>query len=88
MRVAPILWQVPWGVSLALLPGFPLPAKITMQIGEPMDWSHLGPEAAEDPAVVDRCYAEITESMQASLTRLAAEHPYPVLSRLRSLLPF
>ncbi len=87
VRVSPILWQLPWGVSLPLLPGVPLPAKITMDIGEPIDWSHLGPEAAEDPEVVDRCYAEITETMQAALTRLAHEHPYPLLSRLQNLLP-
>jgi 1-acyl-sn-glycerol-3-phosphate acyltransferase len=88
LRIAPILWQVPWGVSLPLLPGVPLPAKITMELGEPIDWSHLGPEAADDPKVVDRCYAETIEAMQASLSRLADENPYPVLSRLRSLLPF
>jgi hypothetical protein len=53
-----------------------------------MPWSDHGPEAAADPDVVARCYHEITGRMQATLDRLAAEHPYPVLSRLRGLLPF
>lgn len=88
LRVSPLLWQVPWGVSLPLLPGIPLPAKITLELGEPIDWSHLGPDAADDPDTVDHCYAEITNAMQTTLTRLAEEHPYPVLERLRSLLPF
>jgi len=43
--VSPLMWQVPWGVSIPLFPGVPLPAKITMEILEPMDWSHHGPEA-------------------------------------------
>jgi 1-acyl-sn-glycerol-3-phosphate acyltransferase len=85
--VSPLMWQVPWGVSIPLFPGVPLPAKITMEILEPMDWSHYGPEAADDPDVLERCYEEITGSMQATLTRLAKEHPYPVAERLWSLLP-
>ena len=83
----PVLWQLPWGPSL---PGpfyLPLPAKITVQVCEPLDWSGYGPEAANDPDVVDRCYAEITEVMQRTLTALARENPWPVLRRLRSLLP-
>jgi 1-acyl-sn-glycerol-3-phosphate acyltransferase len=87
MGIAPIVWQVPWGVSLPLLPGIPLPAKVTVQIGAPPDWSAHGPDAAADPAVVDRCYDEITGSMQAVLDELAAEDPLPLASRLRRLVP-
>ena len=83
----PVALQIPWGVSPILLPGFPLPAKITVEVSSPMPWGHLGSEAADDPATVERCYEEITTRMQATLDRLAAEHPYPVLSRLRRLLP-
>jgi hypothetical protein len=85
-RTFPIAWQIPWGPSVLMVPGIPLPAKITVQVREPMRWSHYGPEAARDPAIVARCYDEITGLMQATLTELAAEHPYPVLSRLRGLL--
>jgi hypothetical protein len=68
-----------------LLPGLPLPAKITIEVGTPMPWSEYGPDAADDPALVARCYHEMTGRMQATLDRLAAEHPYPVLSRLGRL---
>ncbi|MBW2273242.1 MAG: hypothetical protein JRG96_08220, partial [Deltaproteobacteria bacterium] len=85
--VSPLLWQVPWGVSIPLFPGVPLPAKITMEILPPMDWSGYGPEAAEDPELLERCYEEITGCMQATLTRLAEEHPHPVAERLWSMLP-
>jgi 1-acyl-sn-glycerol-3-phosphate acyltransferase len=87
VRIAPVLWQVPWGVSLPLLPGIPLPAKVTVQICPPLDWSAYGPDDAEDREIVDRCYDEITGCMQEALTRLAEERPLPVLSRLWSLLP-
>ena len=83
----PILWQLPWGLSLPGPVYLPLPAKITMQVCKPLDWSGYGPGAADDPDVVDRCYAEITEVMQGTLTALADENPWPVFRRLRSLLP-
>ncbi len=86
MGIAPVLWQVPWGVSLPLLPGVPLPAKITMQVLEPMAWSHLGPEDANDPEVVSRCFGEITLAMQDTLSGLARERPSALASRLRGLL--
>jgi len=85
MRGLPIALQVPWGISFAFVPGVPLPAKITMQICPPMEWSALPPEAADDPAIVARCCDEIVARMQATLDALAAEHPRPVLGRLRGL---
>ena len=85
--VYPILLHLPWGVSSAVLPGLPLPAKITTEVCEPLDWTSHGPDAADDPRIVDRCYEEITTRMQATLDRLAAERPHPVLSRLRGLFP-
>lgn len=84
----PLAWQFPWGLSPVGLPGVPLPAKITIEIGAPMPWEHLGPQAADDPAVVRRCYDEVTTTMQTTLDRLVAEHPYPVLTRVRRLLPW
>lgn len=83
----PLALQFPWGLSPMLVPGVPLPAKITIEVGTPMPWSQYGADAADDAALVARCYHEITGRMQATLDRLAAEHPYPVLSRLRRLWP-
>lgn len=84
----PLALQIPWGLSPMMMPGVPLPAKITIEIGPPMPWADYDATAADDPAIVDRCYHEISGCMQAMLDRLAAEQPYPVLSRLRRLLPF
>lgn len=87
LSIAPLLFQVPWGLSVPLLPGVPLPAKIKVELGPPLDWSAHGPGAADDPVVVDRCYAEITSKMQTTLDRLARELPYPVAQRLLGLIP-
>lgn len=88
MPAIPILLQIPWGISLFGMPGIPLPAKITLQICQPLDWSGFTPDQADDPAVLEQCYDEITGVMQNTLDELARETPYPVLSRLRSLVPF
>ena len=87
LNVCPLLLTVPWGLATPALPGIPLPAKIIVELGAPIDWSHYGPDAADDPVIVQRCYDEIAERMQSTMTRLAAENPHPIASRLRRLLP-
>jgi len=81
MDGAPLLFQVPWGLSVPALPGIPLPAKITVRVCEPLDWSRFGPEGADDPAVLEQCYEEITSIMQSTLDALAIENPRPLLGR-------
>lgn len=84
--VMPLVWQLPWGVSLPFVPGIPMPVKISIQVGPPMDWSRYGPDTADDPEIVAHCYGEITGAMQATLDRLAAAHPNPLGERLQSLI--
>jgi 1-acyl-sn-glycerol-3-phosphate acyltransferase len=85
--VMPLVWQLPWGLSLPFVPGIPMPVKISIQIGPPMDWSQYGPEAADDPEIVGRCYGEVTQAMQSTLDHLAAAHPHPLMERLRGWIP-
>ncbi|MCZ6807172.1 MAG: 1-acyl-sn-glycerol-3-phosphate acyltransferase [Deltaproteobacteria bacterium] len=86
MGGAPLLFQLPWGLSTPATPGIPLPAKITVQVCEPVDWSEYGPDAADDPEVLQRCYDEITSLMQSTLDQLAAENPRPIAARLKKVL--
>jgi 1-acyl-sn-glycerol-3-phosphate acyltransferase len=81
MDGAPLLFQIPWGISTPATPGLPLPAKITMQVCEPLDWSRFGPEAADDPEVLEHCYQQTISIMQSTLDALAIENPRPLLSR-------
>jgi len=87
MHAFPLLWQVPWGLSTMHLPGVPLPAKLTVQVEKPLDWSRYGPESADDPRALKACYEEITAVMQRRLTKLAEANPVPVWTRMRGLLP-
>lgn len=80
IKVWPLVLGPPVGIVPGGIPTWPLPAKITVELCEPIDWtSRYGPEAAEDEVIVRRCYQELTDVMQAVLDRLAAERRFPVL---------
>lgn len=86
VNVFPIMAGPPFGVVTVLTPPLTLPAAITLEFLPALDWTRYGPEAAEDPEVVDACYAETTAVMQAAMDRLAAEHPHPVTTGVTRLL--
>jgi 1-acyl-sn-glycerol-3-phosphate acyltransferase len=71
-EVFPIALSLPWGLTSAFLPYLPLPAQTTVAFGEPIAWPDLGPEAADDDALVHRCAREVEASMQALLDRISA----------------
>lgn len=77
-------------LGMALLPavGPPFPAKVISRICEPFDWSHYGPDAADDPEIVHRCYEEMHQRMQDTLDDLVAALPHPVRARLRKAFGF
>jgi len=72
-NAVPLALSVPWGIAPAWLPYVPLPAQVTQTFLPPLRWDLLGPAAARDEAVVDRCYREIEAAMQAALTDLTAD---------------
>jgi 1-acyl-sn-glycerol-3-phosphate acyltransferase len=82
INVMPVVAGLPWGIAPVQLPTWPLPAKVTARVGEPIDWSHLGPDAADDPETVQACYDETVERMQADLDDLSRGLPHPVASRV------
>ncbi len=80
IKVMPLVLGPPFGVVPGGIPTWPLPAKITVELGPPIDWSsRYAPEAAEDESIVRHCYQELTETMQTTLDRLAAERRFPIL---------
>lgn len=72
-EVLPIVAALPWGVTTGFLPYLPLPTQTTVAFLPPMSWPDLGPEAADQPEVVERCYREVEAAMQAALDRVARE---------------
>ncbi len=70
VNIFPVVLGLPWGVSPAFVPSIPLPARVTVRLLEPFDWSGLAPHAASDEEVVEHCYEEVLGRMQAGLDEL------------------
>jgi 1-acyl-sn-glycerol-3-phosphate acyltransferase len=81
IHVVPWLVGFPFGVA-PVLPPVPLPAKVTVEFLDPLDWSGTGADGARDPAVVQAGYDQVIGVLQAGLDRLRVERPQPILSRL------
>lgn len=80
IKVLPLVAGPPWGVVPGGIPTWPLPAKVTVELGPTIDWSLTHPpDSADDEEVVRSCYDELTATMQATLDRLAAERRLPIV---------
>jgi 1-acyl-sn-glycerol-3-phosphate acyltransferase len=71
-EVLPIALALPWGLTSGFIPYLPLPAQTTLAFLPPMTWPDLGPEAADRPDSLERCYHDIESAMQATMTRLSS----------------
>jgi 1-acyl-sn-glycerol-3-phosphate acyltransferase len=71
LKVLPLSLALPWGLNVGdMLGHIPLPAKITIQVLEPIDVSRMD---------VDKAYELVTGQMQTALTALAEERSLPVV---------
>ena len=71
LKVLPISLALPWGLNVGdMLGHIPLPAKITIQVLEPIDVSRMD---------VDKAYELVTGQMQTTLTGLAEERGLPII---------
>jgi 1-acyl-sn-glycerol-3-phosphate acyltransferase len=71
LKVLPVSLALPWGLNVGdMLGHLPLPAKITVEVLEPIDVSRMD---------VDEAYELVTERMQKTLSGLAEERALPVL---------
>ena len=74
IKVFPVMVG-PLGLATPFNPPPPLPSSITVEFLPPIEWRDLGPDAAADRDVVERCGAEVTGAMQEALNRLASNGP-------------
>jgi 1-acyl-sn-glycerol-3-phosphate acyltransferase len=74
-RVWPIALTVPWGLTIGPSPPpyVPLPARIRIEVLEPLRFEPDGAAAAADKAYVRKCADVVETAMQETLSRLAAE---------------
>ncbi len=74
LKSVPIAIAPPWGLVVSDLAGhIPLPAKITIEVQEPIDVKNI--EAGDDDVIHDKVEA----SLQAGVDRLASERRFPVI---------
>jgi 1-acyl-sn-glycerol-3-phosphate acyltransferase len=77
IKLFPFAIQAPWGLSPALLPELPLPAKIRTAFQEPVRLSR-DPERASDDAYVETKYEEVRERIQKGMDALARRRTLPL----------
>jgi 1-acyl-sn-glycerol-3-phosphate acyltransferase len=82
INVLPFVAVPPFGV-MPIVPPVAAPAKLTVRVCEPIDWTSHGPDAAENAGTVRHCYEEILGRMQANLDDLVQGEPHPILARVR-----
>lgn len=75
VKTQPFLVGAPWGLSPGL-PTLQLPAKVVVELSEPIDLvAEFGADAAGDDDKLRAAYERVTGSMQDTLDALAAERP-------------
>jgi 1-acyl-sn-glycerol-3-phosphate acyltransferase len=77
LKMFPIALQAPWGISPALLPEVPFPAKIRTAFQEPVELDS-DPERAEDAAYIEDRYRAVQNRIQAGMDVLARRRRLPL----------
>ena len=77
LKTFPIALQAPWGLSPALLPEIPLPAKIRTAFQEPVELDR-DPERAGDDAYIEAKYEEVRDRIQTGMDALARRRTLPL----------
>ena len=68
----PVSFSIPWGITPGpFLPYIPFPVHIRLKFGAPIPFADMGPESADDPAVVDHCCEVVRETMQGMLNSMS-----------------
>ena len=73
-NILPVTLGFPFGLSVFMPPNFPLPTKIVIEVGEPIEVAGFG-----DPPSVTDVDAHVRLVMQEALDGLARERRFPVL---------
>ncbi len=78
IKAVPMTLGFPFGLTPASLGCLPVPSKIVLRILPRIELAER-PEAANDPAVVQRCFDHVVQTMQTALSDLASQRKWPVL---------
>ncbi len=76
----PLFFALPWGVALGPLFHLPIPAKLVVEVGEPIDLrEQLQGEDPEDPRTLRRLSELVQGRVQEMMDRQAAKRRWPVI---------
>lgn len=68
----PITLSWPWGITAGFVYNMPFPAKIDIEVGEPITFDDVDPAGVRDRAVVRACYERVRSRMQEMLDQMVA----------------
>jgi 1-acyl-sn-glycerol-3-phosphate acyltransferase len=74
-KALPLTFGFPFGLTTALPPNLPLPAKIVVQVLEPID---IAAQFGDDPDI-DEVDAHVRSVMQTALDELGRQRRFPIL---------
>ncbi|HEY7052744.1 MAG TPA: lysophospholipid acyltransferase family protein [Mycobacterium sp.] len=77
LKVFPLAVSLPWGVAPAMLPQFPLPAKIRTRLMPAVELD-ADADRADDDEYVERKYTEVQDRIQAGMDALARKRALPL----------
>jgi 1-acyl-sn-glycerol-3-phosphate acyltransferase len=77
LKMFPFAFQLPWGLSPAMLPEIPLPTKIRTAFQEPITLSK-DPAKAKDDEYLAKSYERVESSIQQGMDALARKRRLPL----------
>ena len=75
----PVFLGLPWGIGVGPIFHLPLPAKVLVEVGEPIPLDAYGPEAADDRASLQAIRDMVQDQLQRMMDRRADERRWPIL---------
>lgn len=75
IKAWPLMLSLPWGLTLGpvIPPYIPWPAKVIVEVLDPIVFPHTGSEAAKDPAWISECAKRVETALETAMVRLEAE---------------
>jgi 1-acyl-sn-glycerol-3-phosphate acyltransferase len=73
----PLAVGLPWGIAPGMLPFFPLPAKLRVELLDPL-FVDDDPERVDDDEYVDTIYREVEWRLEQGMERLGRRRSFPV----------
>jgi 1-acyl-sn-glycerol-3-phosphate acyltransferase len=73
----PLAVGLPWGIAPGMLPFFPLPAKLRVELLDPL-FIDDDPERVDDDEYVDTIYSEVEWRLKQGMDRLGRRRSFPI----------